>query len=316
MSVAYNYKFIFYPLTHTSLINATTAIQLWEISANNYDESNYCQGYPATTLILYTLHSTTNMLTINRPAPSYQRYRQYPYSSFATLTVQGITYLYALDPYDIQDDSNNGYKRDVHVAAAPASSIADKSTWKYYDNATSTWSSTEPLPTIRRVSAVILTVLPASYSDEPANYFQGGSIFSRSIATHICSPSSSQATIATSVSGVPAPTPLGPWSGDETTILDAAGYGIGFVYGLATPIFFQTDGSVGGKRLLLTASLSAGYSETQTFKVNFAYTPIAFSLMEPQVLMIIIAVIMKHKYIGSRSEWSVCDFTLEGINLA
>ncbi|KAJ8103604.1 hypothetical protein POJ06DRAFT_5057 [Lipomyces tetrasporus] len=269
MSVAYNYKFIFHPLTHGSLINATTALQLWDISASNNDESNYCQGYPATTLILYTLDSTTNTLTVTRPAPSYQRYRQYPYGSFATLTVQGMTYLYALDSYDTGDDSNNGYQRDVHVAAAPASSIADKSTWKYYDNATSTWSSTEPLPTNRRASAAILTVLPASSSDEPFNYFQGGSIFfseyhNAYLLIFVLASDSRYFRVRY------APTPLGPWSGNETIILDAAGYGIGFVYGLATPIFFQTDGSVGGKSLLLTASLSDGYSETQTFKVNFA----------------------------------------------
>ncbi|KAK9327114.1 hypothetical protein V1520DRAFT_315602 [Lipomyces starkeyi] len=260
ISLAYNQNTTFYPRIHSSLINDSSAIQFWDVKSLN----SLCHSNAGTTLIIYTLDSMANTLTVTRPAPVYQKYRvQYEYGSFATLTVQGTTYLYTWDTFSTGDENYDGWHRDVHVAAAPASSIADKSTWKYYDNGTQTWSSTEPLPTQRRVTAAILTLDDIPYYDG-LDFFISASIFYSkyhnayllvytAIDNHL-------------VRVRYAATPVGPWSSPGVIILDGGPYSINFATVLASPIISQTDGNVGGKSLLLTTD----YPGNMTVKITFA----------------------------------------------
>ncbi|KAK9357296.1 hypothetical protein V1504DRAFT_80960 [Lipomyces starkeyi] len=272
VSVTYQQTYLFQPTAHCSLINDTSAVQFWTAwSQNSVPVGGYnCFHGFGSSLIIYTFDPATHKLSISRPAPVTQKSAiQYPYGSFSTLTVQGMTYLYGWDVfYPPTDDEGNdngsgGNHRDIHVAVAPTSTIADKSTWKYYDNSTGTFSSTEPLPIYRRRSAAIITL--NDFSSEFENTFTSASIFYSEyhdayllVYAPIYPP------------GVYvrfAPTPLGPWSSAGTKIMDAKQFGYSVVrYALASPIFFQTDGN-GGQSLLLTLS---GDYETQAFKLNFA----------------------------------------------
>ncbi|KAK9350714.1 hypothetical protein V1523DRAFT_418966 [Lipomyces doorenjongii] len=269
VSITYNQTYQFDATAHCSLINDTSAVQFWDAWSYNSGKYN-CFHIGGSFLVIYTLDPATNKLTISRPAPVYQKESiQYPYGSFSTLTVQGMTYLYAWDVYvppsdDMGGDSGTGGNhRDIHVAVAPTSTIADKSTWKYYDNSTGTFSSTEPLPTTRRSSAAIIIL--DEFSTEFENTFLSASIFYSEyhdayllVYAPIYPP------------GIYvrfAPTPLGPWSSPGTKIMDPTQFGYSVVrYALASPIFFQTDGN-GGQSLLLTLS---GDYKTQAFKLNFS----------------------------------------------
>ncbi|KAK9372465.1 uncharacterized protein V1513DRAFT_238861 [Lipomyces chichibuensis] len=269
VSATYNQTYQFDATAHCSLINDTSALQFWD--AWSYNSGLYnCFHTGGSFLVIYTLDPATNKLTVSRPAPVYQKEAiQYPYGSFSTLTVQGMTYLYAWDVYFPPSDDlggeedTGGNHRDIHVAVAPTSTIEDKSTWKYYDNRTGTFSSTEPLPTTRRSSAAIIIL--NDFSTEFANTFLSASIFYSEyhdayllVYAPIYPPG---------IYVRYAPTPLGPWSSPGTKIMDPTQFGYNVVrYALASPIFFQTDGN-GGQSLLLT--LSSDY-QTQAFKVNFS----------------------------------------------
>ncbi|KAK9372086.1 uncharacterized protein V1513DRAFT_453515 [Lipomyces chichibuensis] len=256
ISLAYNQNTTFYPRVHSSFINGSSAIQFWDVKSL----SSLCHSNAGTTMIIYTLDSMTNTLTVTRPAPVYQKYNvQYEYGSFATLTVQGTTYLYSWDTFTIGD----GWHKDVHVAAAPASSIADKSTWKYYNKGTQTWSSTEPLPTSRRQTAAILTLDDVPDYDGP-DFFVSASIFySKYHNAYLL--------VYTAVDNRLvrvryASTPVGPWSSPGIEILDGTPYSNNFATVLASPIISQTDGNVGGKSLLLTTN----YPGNMTVVITFA----------------------------------------------
>ncbi|KAK9310957.1 hypothetical protein V1522DRAFT_103679 [Lipomyces starkeyi] len=259
ISISYNRQTWLVPRIHSSLINDSSAIQFWDV-----ESLGACHSNAGTTLIIYTLDSATNTLTITRPAPVYQKYIvQYEYGSFATLTIQGTTYLYSWDTFSTGDENYDGWHRDIHVAAAPASSIADKSTWKYYDNRTSTWSSVEPLPTKRRVSAAILTLDDIPYY-AGLDFFISGTIFFSEYHNAYLLIYTSYNSLWIRVRF--APTPVGPWSSPGVKMLSGERYSNNFATILASPIFFETDGNVGGKSLLLTAA----YPGNLTIKVTFA----------------------------------------------
>ncbi|KAK9481482.1 hypothetical protein V1527DRAFT_455965 [Lipomyces starkeyi] len=246
VSATYKKTYQFDTSAHCSLISGTSAVQFW--NAWSYSAGTYnCYSPSGSFLAIHTLDSATNKLTISRPGPVYQKLRK--------------TYLYAWDVYYPPSDDMGGehdpggYHRDIHVAVAPTSTIADKSTWKYYDNRTRTFSSTEPLPTTRRSSAAIIILNDVStsasifYSEYHDAYllvyapFYPPGIYVRF-----------------------APTPLGPWSSGGTKIMDPTQFGYTVVrYALASPIFFQTGGKA-GQSLLLTLT---GDYKTQAFKLNF-----------------------------------------------
>ncbi|KAK9321545.1 hypothetical protein V1517DRAFT_326175 [Lipomyces orientalis] len=261
-----NWRFRLTPHTHGAVINETSAIQFWDISAC----SGSCEKNAGTTLIIYTFDSDTNTLTVSRPARVYQRFlKNYPYGSFAALTVQGTTYLYSWDPYSTSDENYDGWQRDIHVASAPASSVEDKTTWRYYNNGTGTWSSTEPLPTPRRLSAAIL-----SLDDPPLgnklDYFLSGSIFYSAYHDAYLLVYVSTQYLYFRVRY--APTPVGPWSQEGIIIWDpSSGFGgLDPTFGLASPVFSQTDdGSLGGKSLLLNLGTSPGSGDILTFNLTF-----------------------------------------------
>ncbi|KAK9372458.1 uncharacterized protein V1513DRAFT_238829 [Lipomyces chichibuensis] len=268
VSATYKKTYQFDTSAHCSLISDTSAVQFW--NAWSYNAGTYnCYSPSGSFLAIYTLDPATNKLTVSRPAPVYQKLSiQYPYGSFSTLTVQGKTYLYAWDVYYPPSDDMGGehdpggYHRDIHVAVAPTSTIEDKSTWKYYDNRTGTFSSTEPLPTTRRSSAAIIIL--NDFSTEFANTFLSASIFYSEYH---------DAYLLVYAPFYPpgiyvrfAPTPLGPWSSRGTKIMDPTQFGYTVVrYALASPIFFQTGGKA-GQSLLLTLT---GDYKTQAFKLNF-----------------------------------------------
>ncbi|KAK9320026.1 hypothetical protein V1517DRAFT_18454 [Lipomyces orientalis] len=261
----YRYDFRFSTQAHSSLINDTSAIQFWDVTAYNNDG---CEETAGSTLIIYTFDKTKNTLIVTRPAPVYQTLSplRYPYGSFATLAVGGTTYLYAWDPFSTGDEFNDGWRKDIHVASAPSSSIADKSTWKYYDGHAGTWSATEPLPTARRQSQAIFTLSDPPFEDLFA-YFLVGSIFYSEYHNAyllIYSSTVDYRYVRVRYSS----TPVGPWSSPSKIIFDSANYeGVAIRNSLATATFFQTNGNLGGKSILLPVTKG---DDVLTFKVNFA----------------------------------------------
>ncbi|KAK9372457.1 uncharacterized protein V1513DRAFT_452278 [Lipomyces chichibuensis] len=231
--------------TNCAVLGPSKAIQFWNMRLGS------CGTFAGTSLVVYEFSPVYNTLKITRPVTITLTPDEYQYGSFATVVVRGVVYLYALD------SSQDGYHRDVHVASAPAATVEDKSTWRYWDQGAGAWSSTEPFPTARRQSAAIIS-LPAQTSFRvSASIFY--SAYHNSYLLFFLNGSEDRLRVKYSS------TPLGPWSTNDFIVFS---FPASVEHALVTPVPFQNGSDIAGQKVLVS---SYGYDEpkTKVWKLKF-----------------------------------------------
>ncbi|KAK9323057.1 hypothetical protein V1517DRAFT_111234 [Lipomyces orientalis] len=237
--------------TDCVVLSDTTAVHFWDVVQFTAGADTIDRG---TTMAMYTLDPDNNELTVTREEQFYYTPGQYAYGSFANVVVNGIAYLYALDGIYSE-------RQDVHLACAPVSQLTDNSSWRYYDAASGTWSSTQPSPSERNASAAVISnSMPFSsgniyYSEYHNQYLL---VFFNNW-------------IDNKFRVLSAPSPVGPWTTDNRVLYDSP-KGILYNYGAqSTPVYYQTDGQIGGKNLVLAYTYQdIGRKYPRAFKLKFA----------------------------------------------
>ncbi|KAK9310956.1 hypothetical protein V1522DRAFT_103678 [Lipomyces starkeyi] len=225
----YGMAFVAAPQTHCAVVGPSKAIQFWDV------QLDYCDQPDGTSLVVYEFYPAFNVLKITRPMIITLKPDEYRYGSFATLVVNGIVYLYALEI------SGEGAYRDVHVASAPSATIENKSTWSYWDQGAGTWSSVEPLPTSRRQSAAVISLPPETYFND------GGSVFYSEYHNSYLLFFLTQDFVNLRVKY--SRTPLGPWSVHDKIVYT---FPAQVSTALVTPVPFQNGREIAGQALLVT----------------------------------------------------------------
>ncbi|KAK9490382.1 hypothetical protein V1508DRAFT_425027 [Lipomyces doorenjongii] len=245
VSVTYSTDITVNASINCAVVGPSKAIQFWNMRLS------YCGPFAGTSMVVYEFYPAYNSLKITRPITITLTPDEYQYGSFATVVVKGVVYLYALDT------SQDGYHRDVHVASAPAATVEDKSTWRYWDQGAGAWLSTEPVPTARRQSAAIIS-LPAqtSFRDSASIFY---SAYHNSYLLFFLNDSEDRLRVKYSS------TPLGPWSTDDIIVFS---FPASVQHALVTPVPFQNGSDIAGQRVLIS---SYGYNEfkTKVWKLKF-----------------------------------------------
>ncbi|KAK9243122.1 hypothetical protein V1506DRAFT_545427 [Lipomyces tetrasporus] len=235
------------PHTHCAVIGSNKAVQLWDM---RLDDCGPPTPFTRTSLVVYEFNAEGNTLTVTRPVTISFTSQEYHYGSFATTVVKGRVYLYALDPVSDQD---------VHVASAPSATIEDKSTWSYWDQSLGGWSPTEPLPTARRESAAIMSLPNLAYYNGGISVFY--SAYHNSYLMFFLAKDHISLLVKYS------PTPLGPWSNNDTLVFTFPTY---LESALVTPVPFQTGSRIAGQAILITsASFESFIYVTRAWKLKF-----------------------------------------------
>ncbi|KAK9312102.1 hypothetical protein V1524DRAFT_440329 [Lipomyces starkeyi] len=244
-------RYAIWTYTDCVALSDTTAVHFWEVVQFSSGEDIVSRG---TTMAVYNLDPDGIELTVTREDQFYYTVEEYAYGSFANVVVDGIAYLYALDV-------KHSHRKDVHLACAPVSQLTDKSSWKYFDAASGEWSSTQPSPCERNVSAAVISnSMPFSsgniyYSEYHNQYLL---VFFNNWIDNMFRVLS-------------APTPVGPWTRDNKVIFEAP-EGKSYNYGAqSTPVYYQTDGQTGGKNLMLAYTYQDNLSKyPKAMKLKFA----------------------------------------------
>ncbi|KAK9357297.1 hypothetical protein V1504DRAFT_465028 [Lipomyces starkeyi] len=234
------------PSTNCAVLWPSKAIQFWNMRLAD------CGPFAGTSMVVYELYSAYNELKITRPVTVTLTPDEYQYGSFATVVVKGIVYLYALD-----SAQRDGYHQDVHVASAPAATVEDKSTWRYWDQGKGAWSSTEPFPTARRESAAIISLPDNTAFRDSASIFY--SAYHNSYLLVFLDGGLNRLQVKYS------PTPLGPWSTDDIIIFS---FPESVEHVLVTPVPFQSGSDIAGQRVLVS-SYGNNDSKTKVWKLKF-----------------------------------------------
>ncbi|KAK9354257.1 hypothetical protein V1523DRAFT_156160 [Lipomyces doorenjongii] len=187
------------------------------------------------TLAEYEYDDANGSLIVSRQEFLYYSKTSYPYGAFASIYVSGTLYLYALDP--------NSEKYDIHVASAPRATVGDKSTWKYWQSSSQSWTSNEPDGTVRdEANAAIVGKLP----------FSTGSVFWSDYHNAYLLVFFSNFADST-FWALTSPTPVGPWGRTPIEIVKTKDGSNGYNYGgQATPVYYSGDEGNLGKQLVLS----------------------------------------------------------------
>ncbi|KAK9383597.1 uncharacterized protein V2V93DRAFT_362243 [Kockiozyma suomiensis] len=126
-------------------IDGTHSSQVWSVV--KFTNSSYSEtiGY---TIADYSIEDGS--LVVSRREVMTFSSTSYAYGAFASLLVNGVVYMYALD-------TKHSGKYDVHLASAPRATLYDQSTWSYYDGSTDSWTSTPPDSSQRNQDKAVLT---------------------------------------------------------------------------------------------------------------------------------------------------------------
>ncbi|KAK9364419.1 hypothetical protein V1509DRAFT_656179 [Lipomyces kononenkoae] len=222
-------RFTMWTYTNCIQTSDSQAIQFFALSkSNSIYSSTYC----------------ANMLTVTRNQQVMFPSTTYSYGSFASMVVQGVAFLYALD-------GTYSGNRDVHVARVATWAITDITKYQYYDASTKTWSYTQPQPTARRQSAAVLSNwIP---------YSTGSMFYSEYHNAYLLVYFNGWADSTFRVSYAPSPTlyalPQGP-----------RGYDYG---GVAHPQYYQNDGPSGKSILLHYSYQDTSYTYPRAAKLTF-----------------------------------------------
>ncbi|KAK9382363.1 uncharacterized protein V2V93DRAFT_322264 [Kockiozyma suomiensis] len=245
------------PRTNCAMISATRAVQFWDSWVDFASRGSF--------LVQYDLKVSNNSLTVTRFKDLYGSVaeNQYSYGLFASMKVNSVVYMYALDT------SEYGNSQDIFVASAPAEKVVVKSTWRYWHNSTQSWSTEEPL-------AVKSHKLDAIYSLSGSDTFaMGESLFSAGGSIFYSEYHSAYIMVYVSTDKTKyiieyAPTPVGPWSTLKKVLYTDSKNSLAAA--LVTPAMFSTPAAAGksGKSLLMTPASSNSEYDGLTYKLNFA----------------------------------------------
>ncbi|KAK9323701.1 hypothetical protein V1517DRAFT_89192 [Lipomyces orientalis] len=187
------------------------------------------------TLAQYEYDEEKDQLSISRHSTVYYGENSYPYGAFASISVSGTIYLYAIDP--------NSDQYDIHVAAAPQETVDDKDTWKYWDGSSKSWSKHAPNGSVRnKKAACIVGKLP----------FSTGNIFWSDYHNAYLLVFFSYFADST-FWAITAPTPVGPWDFTPIEIVKTKPGSNGYNYGgQATPAYYSGGNGQLGQKLVLS----------------------------------------------------------------
>ncbi|KAK9248164.1 hypothetical protein V1506DRAFT_511827 [Lipomyces tetrasporus] len=227
-----------------------TAVHFWIVTKFNSGSSTRTYG---NTMAQYSLDPTTNQFTVTRDSQVTFAPPTYTYGSFANVVVNGVAYLYGLD--------TKYSKNDAHLAKAPVNTIADLSTWQYYNASSGTWSSTMPVPTARQQSAaVIRNSIPFStgtvFFSEYHNAF---------LLVFLDNWADSKFRVLS------APSPVGPWTTNNLVIWAMTPGPGGYDYGgVAHPIYYTNDAQAGKSLMLHYSYQNTSTTYTVASQLTFA----------------------------------------------
>ncbi|KAK9481783.1 hypothetical protein V1527DRAFT_478541 [Lipomyces starkeyi] len=239
--------------TYTNCIQTTNtqAVQFFHVYKSNSYTSTSNWG---NTMAILNLDPNTNMLTISRNEQVTFPNTTYSYGSFASMVVNGVAFLYALD------NTYSGGK-DVHVARVATWQITQYNKYQYYDASTKTWSYTRPQPTARRQSAAIMSNwIP---------YSTGSMFYSEYHNAYLLIYFDNWADSTFKVSY--APSPVGPWTTDNKVLYTLPQGPRGYDYaGVPHVQYYQNDGPSGKAILLHYSYQDTTYTYTRAAKLTFA----------------------------------------------
>ncbi|KAK7203343.1 hypothetical protein BZA70DRAFT_269209 [Myxozyma melibiosi] len=210
-------------------IDDSHASQVWSIV--KFANSSYSEtvGY---TVADYSI--SDGALEVTRREVTSMTTTTYPYGAFASLLVNNVVYMYALD-------STYSDKYDVHLASVPRATIYDTSTWSYYDGGSDSWSSSPPDATKRNKDKAVFT------GEMP---FSTGSMFyskyhNAYVLVFFTNWADSKFYAITSQS------PAGPWNTTATFLYETEAGSNGYNYGgQAAPVV--EDGTTIGKKIVVS----------------------------------------------------------------
>ncbi|KAK9447099.1 uncharacterized protein V1518DRAFT_422206 [Limtongia smithiae] len=244
-------RYAIWTYTNCVVLSDTKAAHFWNVVKFSSVDSSASVG---TTMAIYDLDLDNSTISVTRQDQITYVTTQYAYGSFANVVVDDVAYLYAIDGLYSE-------KEDIHVAKAPLATFEDTSTWTFYDNSTSSWSSGMPAPTSRnRAGAVINSNMPFSsgniyYSVYHQQYLL---IFFNNY-------------IDSTFRVLTAPSPVGPWTNDNK-VLYKTRTGASYNYGAqSTPIYYQSsESAVAGKSIMLAYSYqSSSATYLKALKLDF-----------------------------------------------
>ncbi|KAK9321886.1 hypothetical protein V1517DRAFT_353424 [Lipomyces orientalis] len=140
-------RYAMWTYTNCLQINDNLAVHFF----NLYKYSSiYSASSLGNTMVTLNFDPDADMLTVTRNMQVTFPPSTYQYGSFASMVVNGVAFLYALD-------STYSGKKDIHVARVATNSLSQFDKYQYYDASTKTWSYTQPAPTERRQSAAVIS---------------------------------------------------------------------------------------------------------------------------------------------------------------
>ncbi|KAK9462064.1 uncharacterized protein V1516DRAFT_663771 [Lipomyces oligophaga] len=241
LSVQATFANLIIPRSLCVAINSTTSVQFWDAYVDS--------GSRGSVMTVYTIEDDAATLHVTRPQDVYgDAYNnEYEFGLFASLVVNKVIYLYALDV------SSYGNSRQLLVARSHIDTFTDKSTWTYWTG--SKWTAVEPTATAAASSESVIYELPddQQFYMGTTPFASGGSIFYSDyhhayLMIFVSSADTSSYIIEY------APTPIGPWTTNRKVLYTDNTYAIHS--SLATPAFFSSPliNAASGKQLMLTPS--------------------------------------------------------------
>ncbi|KAJ8104112.1 hypothetical protein POJ06DRAFT_235081 [Lipomyces tetrasporus] len=123
-------------------------IEQYSLHLYKYDSLSSTSDW-GNTMATLEFDPDAEMLTVTRDKQVTFPNTTYTYGSVASMVVDGVAFLYALD-------TTYSGKQDVHVARVAVDSLSQYDEYEYYDASTDIWIYTQPQPTGRRQSAAVI----------------------------------------------------------------------------------------------------------------------------------------------------------------
>ncbi|KAK7206664.1 hypothetical protein BZA70DRAFT_266087 [Myxozyma melibiosi] len=241
----------------------TKAVQFYESISTDGSYGSFMVEYEVS---VDESGATTLNVTRSDEVTSKSADNQLYWGVFATMRINHVVYMYALD--------TNNYQ-DVYLASVPAQQVDDKSAWQYWLQSSKSWTTTEPT-TADDISADAVFSLTGSDRFAMANdditqtlaYHTGASIFYSQyhwsyLFVYVSADDSSTLIIEYG------PTPAGPFTSDKKVLYSNADYDMS--YASVSPFMFSTSEIEGetGKELLLTAPAAGAVTSPHAIKITF-----------------------------------------------
>ncbi|KAK7206663.1 hypothetical protein BZA70DRAFT_288132 [Myxozyma melibiosi] len=259
-----------YETSHETAVARSQCATFSDTKAVQFYESLSTDGSSESFMVEYEVSvdesgATTLNVTRSREVVSKPEDNQLYWGVFATMRINHVVYMYALD--------TNNYQ-DVYLASVPAQQVDDKSAWQYWLQSSKSWTTTEPT-TADDISADAVFSLTGSDRFAMANdditqtlaYHTGASIFYSQyhwsyLFVYVSADDPSTLIIEYG------PTPAGPFTSDKKVLYSSADYDMS--YASVSPFMFSTSETEGktGKELLLTAPAAGNTTDAHAIKLT------------------------------------------------